>query len=236
MRNSRIAIAAALIVVAVLGIWLWPSAGSKATTEKKNSQADSTTLEMRREARRSGQVSTAPASLAGRVIDAGNQAPVAGALISIRPRKIDGGMISKAGQSPAPVIARTDAAGRFVIPGLSAGSYSVSASASGYKPQAQDAITLEAGRDRDDVLFSLSQGGHHLRGLVSDIGGGPVGFAQVRATLVSGFSIGTLFRAPFTASTDSEGLYELQPRRWPLPGLRLSRRLSPQREARGDWR
>ncbi len=73
----------------------------------------------------------------------------------------------------------------------------------------QDAVVLDAGVDLRDVLFALSQGGHSLRGKVTDIGGGAVAFAQVRATRISEFTIGTLFRAPFTAHTNEEGDYEL---------------------------
>ncbi|MCP4448149.1 MAG: hypothetical protein GY811_22850 [Myxococcales bacterium] len=211
MRKSQFLIAASLIALVALGVWLWPNSSKKTDTKEGAGAGESTslTLEQRKAARRGGTVSTAPASIAGVVVEIGSERPIAGALISLSPRKIDGGMISRAGQSPAPVIARTDAKGRFHIASLSAGSYSLSASANGYRPMAQDAVVLEAGRDRDDLRFSLATGGHQLRGLVSDIGGGPVALAQVRATLVSGFTIGTLFRAPFTASTDEEGAYQL---------------------------
>ena len=210
MRKSQILIATGLIALVVLGVWLWPnSSKTKADANEDTTQASAMTLEQRREARRSGSVSHAPASISGIVVEEGSKEPIAGALISLSPREISGGMISQAGQSPAPVVTRSDAKGRFRISGLRAGSFSLSASANGYKPQAQDSIALAAGRDRSDLQFALTRGGHQLRGVVSDIGGGPVAFAQVRATLVSEFTISTLFRAPFTASTDEDGKYVL---------------------------
>ncbi len=211
MRKSNVLIAAGLIAIVVLGVWLWPSGDEKKTSDDNNVAAASKamTLEERREARRSGSVSTAPASISGIVVEQGSEQPIVGALISLSPRKIEGGMISQAGQSPAPVITRSDAKGRFRISGLRSGEFSLSASANGYKPQAQDSIALEAGRDRNDLKFSLARGGHQLRGVVSDIGGGAIPFAQVRATQISGFTISTLFRAPFTARTDDNGNYVL---------------------------
>lgn len=209
MRKSNIFIAAGLIALVALGVWLWPSGSATKPDEDTVATPSSLTLEERREARRTGSVSNAPASISGTVVEQDSKRPIPGALISLSPRKIDGGMISQAGQSPAPVIARSDAKGHFRISGLRAGTFSVSASANGYRPQARDSIALEAGRDRSDLQFALATGGHQLRGVVSDIGGGAVSFAQVRATLISEFTISTLFRAPFTAITDEEGAYVL---------------------------
>ncbi len=207
MRKSHVLLAA-LIALAVVGIWLWPT--SDTSRQETDTQASSASgLEERREARRNGTISSDMASLSGVVIHKADRSPIALALVSLRPRKMDGGLVSRAGQSPAPIVRRTDATGRFQIDGLSAGSYSLSASADGYIPMALDAVMLESGTSRSDLLFALRQGGRALRGTVSDIGGGPVASAQVRATLVSEFTIGTLFRAPFTATTNDKGDYEL---------------------------
>ncbi len=209
MRKNQLIAAATLLVLALgLGFFFWPRASHKASTEE-GGKASSAALDARREARHKGTVNSAPAKVSGRVIDDDTQAGIAGATVSLTLRRIDGGLYGKAGQSAAPLVAVTDAKGHFEIADLPPGRYSLSATGRQYKPSYQDGILVEGGAHRDNIEFRLHRGGHILSGTVSDIGGGPVGFATVRARDFSEFSIGSLFRAPFSTTTDGDGKYEL---------------------------
>lgn len=207
MRKQHLAIIALLLSVS-LAYWLWPKGAGQNEGEDR-SNANSSEIEKRREARRSGEINTTPASISGQVFAAETKEPIAGAMVSIALRKIDGGLVGQAGQSSAPLATKTDADGRFQIDMLKPGRYSVATTMKGYKPQHVEGILLEGGEQREGVDFALEPGGHLVTGIVTDIGGGPVGFAFVRARRISEFSVSSFFRAPLTATTNSKGEYEL---------------------------
>ncbi len=207
MRQRHILIASVLLALAV-AYWLWPQSDS-ASDKEETLAADSSAIEKRREARRSGEVSNAPASISGRVLSMKDKEPIEGALVSIALRKIDGGLMGQAGQSAAPLAARTDAAGKFKIEKLTPGRYSISTTMRGYRPTNVEGLLIEGGQDLEGVELLLEEGGHLVTGQVTDIGGGPVGFAFVRARKISEFTLSSFFRAPLTAATDAEGMYEL---------------------------
>jgi hypothetical protein len=75
----------------------------------------------------------------------------------------------------------TDAAGRFEVAGLSAGTYALQPFAEGFAPPREPvSVELPAGRDVDDVRVTLPPQGS-VRGLVVDDRGDPVGGVQVTA-------------------------------------------------------
>lgn len=207
MRKHHILIATSLLALA-LAFWLWPK-GSSHTDSKNSSDSNSSELEKRRKARRSGEFDNTPASMSGKVVAADGNAPIEGAIVSLALRKIDGGLVGQAGQSSAPLTTTTDSAGRFQIENLKPGRYSVSTTSRGFKPQSLDGIRVEGGQERDDVNFALEAGGHLVTGVVTDIGGGPVGFAFVRARKNGDFSVSAIFRAPLAATSNDNGEYEL---------------------------
>lgn len=207
MRKHHLGIAAVLLSLSLV-YWLWPKGASKSEQEN-NAGSESSAIEKRREARARGDFNTTPAGISGQVIDADSKAPIAGAMVSVSLRKIDGGLVGQAGQSSAPLATTTDAEGRFQLDNLKPGRYSASTTMKGYKPQHVEGILLEGGQEQEDVDFALLAGGHLVTGTVTDIGGGPVGFAFVRARRNSEFTVSSFFRAPLTATTNSDGEYEL---------------------------
>jgi protocatechuate 3,4-dioxygenase beta subunit len=207
MRKHHLVIGILLLSVS-LAYWLWPKGTSQNKGEER-ANANASEIEKRRDARRSGNINTSPASISGQVFAAESKAPIAGAMVSIALRKIDGGLVGQAGQTSAPLATKTDADGRYQIDMLRPGRYSVSTTMKGFKPQHVDGILLEGGQQQKGVDFALQPGGHLVTGIVTDIGGGPVGFAFVRARRNSEFTVSSFFRAPLTATTNSEGEYEL---------------------------
>lgn len=205
MRRNHI-ILAVLASAVGLAVWFW-SGSTK--NEKEDTSTPESSIEARKSARQSGKVNTSPASVSGLIIDATSQEPIEGATISLALRRFDGGVYGKAGESQAPLVARSNAQGRFTISGLAPGNYSLSSAARNYSPQYLDGIHLSGGQKRDDIRFQLTRGGHLLTGVISDIGGGPVSYALVRARKFSDFTIGSFFRAPFTTTSDADGNYEL---------------------------
>jgi protocatechuate 3,4-dioxygenase beta subunit len=207
MRKSHLLVAASLLTLA-LAYWLWPRA-TNSSDSQNSSASESSEIEKRRAARRDGKVDNTPASVSGRVVALDDNAPLEGAIVSVALRRIDGGLVGQAGQSSAPRATTTDSEGRFRIDNLKPGRYSFSTTMQGYKPQHVEGIRLEGGEERDDINFTLEAGGHLVTGTVTDIGGGPVSFAFVRARKNSDFSVSSIFRAPLTATTNANGEYTL---------------------------
>ncbi len=113
-------------------------------------------------------------ALRGRVQAQG--APVAEAVVTITASEDDAG---------PPQIVRTDAAGAFESTGLGPGRYAVSATAPGYLAAVQRGVELHADVS---VTLTLDEGGHPLRGRVSDATGGAVEGAAVRVTPLAGIA------------------------------------------------
>ena len=204
MRRRNLAIAAGGAVIAVVLAWfLWPS-GSKGD----GAQGKSSSAAARRAARKSGTADRRPAGIAGRVVDDKGH-PIAGAVVSIAMRNLSRGERSDAGAAPEPLTATTAADGRWSADALTPGRYTVSAAARGHIPSIIDPLVLAPAERKTGVDFALRAGGNTLSGTVSDIGGGPIAGALVRATSTGDGNLFHLFRAPFTAMTDQEGHYEL---------------------------
>ena len=115
-----------------------------------------------------------------------------------------------------PVCAISDAAGAYRLTALVPGGHDVSASAPGHVPQGwrarpgeYDGIRLTAGQVRAGIDFALATGGVLVRGVVSDVNGGPI--ADARVTVQDGpwgSSASTTVRA------DGQGTFTL----WAAPG------------------
>ncbi|RMH39691.1 MAG: carboxypeptidase regulatory-like domain-containing protein [Deltaproteobacteria bacterium] len=150
-----------------------------------------------------------PAVVGGRVTSAHTGEPIAGAWVAIDEKSLDGGALGRPGTSPEPMTARTGADGRWSIRGVPAGRYAVTASAPGYVPATLDDVAIAPRADRDDIDFALAPGGQPLRGTVSDIGGGPIDGAVVRAMPISDASPLRLPWTAYTTFTGPDGRYEL---------------------------
>lgn len=107
-----------------------------------------------------------------------------------------------------PVCVATDARGAYRFGALVPADYAIDASAQGFAPGTAELVLLP-GEQRSGVDLVLANGGVLLRGTVSDLGGGPVAGAQVRARSRTVFP-----RAQAITETDAEGRYTL----WVRPG------------------
>ena len=205
MRRRHLAIAAAGAALAVVLAWfLWPSGKDEPGRNDKGSESAA----RQRAARRNGTADRRPAGIAGRVVDDKGR-PIAGAVVSIAMRNLSRGERSEAGAAPEPLTATTGPDGRYSAEQLVPGRYTLSAAARGHIPAMIDPLVLAPAEQKAGVDFALRTGGHTLSGTVSDIGGGPITGALVRATSTGDGNLFHLFRAPFTAVTGPDGAYEL---------------------------
>ncbi len=205
--RRAVILAACVIGVGVSAYYFWPSAQAKEIDAKK--LADDQVLAQRRASRIAGGVDSRPASVGGRVVARKDGRGVAGAIISVTERSFDGGARGRPGASPEPLVVRSDSEGRWSLNKLPAGRYSVSATARGFAPALVDPVDLSPGDERRDIEFRLRQGGHRLSGIVTDIGGGPVSGALVRARSRKMGDLKSIIAAPFTTRTGDDGRYEL---------------------------
>lgn len=112
----------------------------------------------------------------------------------------------------------TDASGGYAFGNLLAAKYSVDAGAKTYRPatfhpdgnRKKDWFPLAAGEAKIGVDFELRSGGVEITGIVSDISGGPIAHAQVRAT---GGRWGRGASSP-VSETDDKGAFSI----WTAPG------------------
>ena len=152
-------------------------------------------------------------SIAGTVKDESG-APIAGARVCVDP---------SSNELPAelqrdPLCKLTDAAGAYAFEKLYAAKYRATAGAEGFRPETfhprgdrhKSMFELAAGEAKTGIDFVLRAGGAKLVGTISDISGGPIAHAQVRAT--SGMW-GEGQGSPMV-ETDETGSYTL----WVAPG------------------
>jgi len=133
------------------------------------------------------------ASIAGTVVAAANQAPIAGAQIALSPHGADG----------ASGLAQTDGSGAFTIGGLAPGSYDAVVSAQGFTDAPYSGLTVSEGQ-KFPFKAVLHQTGT-LQGFVNDSGGHGVPNALVRT--LPGF--GQPAAQPQEARADGSGAYTL---------------------------
>jgi protocatechuate 3,4-dioxygenase beta subunit len=189
MKPRGIAAAVAVLVI-VVGIgWWWRARRDAEPTGATPATGSGATIAS---SARSGASATpaAPATLEVRVVDAAGA--IAAATVRIEPADGD------------PVTLTTDARG-VATTALPAGSYDISASATGHEPAALPETELAAGQ-RAQLSVTLVVGGRALTGLVTDVSGGPVSGARVDAAALAGARPG---RAIATALTGADGRYAL---------------------------
>lgn len=209
-RRTKIIGAVALLALLLAVGYKLKSRGSGAADKPERSDAEIAAERMR--ARRAAGVDLTPATVGGRVVDAETGQPIAGAVVSVGRATLAEGAFGTfgAGAGIEPTVAITGADGRWRSAGLRPGAYSVSATADGYLPNSIDRMLLAAGADRGDADLALSRGGHRLSGTVTDIGGGPIAGALVRATRLTAGTVRSILRAPYLARTDASGRYRVQ--------------------------
>jgi hypothetical protein len=136
----------------------------------------------------------AASGIAGTVVAAAGQRPVAGAQISVSPHGSNG----DSGR------AVSDATGTFAVAGLPPGSYDVAVAADGYSDATRRGVTVEAGQ-RFPLRVELRRTGA-LEGVVRDAAGRGVPYALVRG---SQRFPGPGAAAPTEARSDESGAYRL---------------------------
>ncbi len=207
--QSRYLRIAALAILVIAAYFLWSKRDPPSQSDQDNKTESRNISEERPTAPRERQERGALSSISGIVLNKATQEPLPGARIALSRKRLDNGLVGIAGKAPAPLVQVSSADGRFRFHPLNAGQYSLSIAAKGFMPIAVDSLPLAANEEKSDLRFSLKPGGHKLFGSVTDIGGGPVAFALVRAKDFSSFQVSSLFRAPFTAMTNASGEYEL---------------------------
>jgi hypothetical protein len=169
-------------------------------------------VDRKRKARAGGGIDLAPARARGRVTEADGGAGIPGAIVLLTPKGLD--QLTRArGHGDAahhPLQARTGADGAWVLPAVAAGRYSLSATAAGYLPTTQADVVLTAGADHEGLDLALGRGGHEVRGVVSDIGGGPVDDVLVRVTRTDEGNPFNFDRPALGVVTDAEGSFSIR--------------------------
>ena len=106
-----------------------------------------------------------------------------------------------------PTCVATDDRGGYAFDGLLAARYEVTAMARTYRPAVyHPAFALAAGQHKTGIDLVLRAGGVEITGTVSDVGGGPIARAHVRATLGRAWGV--------AVETDDQGTFSL----WTDPG------------------
>ena len=137
-------------------------------------------------------------ALRGRVVAAKDDAPIAGATVSVAPPQ--GFMMT--GSREAAGLAVTGLDGRFEIAGLEPRTYAIDANQPDYSPNS-GRVEVGADADTDDFEIKLSRGGI-ITGLVRDAQKQPQANVQV---LLSKMQMGG---GPQTASTGPDGRYSFE--------------------------
>ncbi len=159
-------------------------------------------------------------SVAGRVIDADTDAPIAGARITI----------AGAGATAASALVLTDDEGRFRRDGLVPGRYELSAAARGYVAASgrwAEWITVDTAATEREVMFRLHRSAV-LAGFITDESGEPIANLAVEAIQAAAPPSRAIhWRALQTVITDDRGYYRF----W---GLRAGRYLVAARPSVAD--
>jgi uncharacterized GH25 family protein len=138
-------------------------------------------------------------ALRGRVVAAKDDAPVAGATVSVSQPQ---GFMMSSGRDAAAGIAITAQDGHFEIGGLEARTYAVDATQPEYSPNT-GRVEISADADTDDFVIKLSRGGT-ITGLVRDAQKTPLPNTSVLLTKIP------MGGGPQTVSTGVDGRYTFE--------------------------
>jgi hypothetical protein len=213
--RKRLPIAIAILVLCAGGLAWWQLRGDGAGPAKpaepdpwaSTALDESAIVAEMRAAHGDAPADTRPASASGRVTRAADGTGVAGAVVALHPA--DAGIPELGVVADERMITVTaDATGAWTAPAVPPGTYVVTAAAPDLLPGTLDGISLVAGAAKTGLDLALTAGGATVSGTVTDIGGGPIAEAQVRAThddvaMLKGKVGG------FVAITGADGTYRL---------------------------
>lgn len=212
--SNRLKLLVGIILVGALALFFWSR--SKDASDPNDSSPSSKKADKNLERLKSARDSRLKekqirGSISGLVLDQEN-APVAGARISIQPKTLEG-MLGSAGESVEPLVLFSDKDGRFNVDNIVPAIYSATASAAQFIPNTKASLRVNPSEDTQ-ITIVLSRGGVKLFGTIQDIGGGPIPQTIVQSHRWDGFKISTLMAAPASTVSDDNGEYEL----WLAPG------------------
>jgi protocatechuate 3,4-dioxygenase beta subunit len=206
----RIAVPAIVLVALAILVWHWRRSahdGGRATGTHASRAGNAASLA---NDRRPDPHAAPRSSIAGTVTDE-HGTPIAHARVCVDAISAD----LPAQDVRDPKCVDTDARGGYAIDGLLAAHYEVTAMARAYRPAVYHpagegtGFAVAAGEHRTGIDLVLRAGGVEITGTVSDVGGGPIAHARVRAM------IGATRRAWGAAvETDDQGRFSL----WTDPG------------------
>ncbi len=204
----RYGVAAAIVLVAIIVI-SWQRRAAHDERAPAATPATATGATPRDRDRRADPRTMPRASIAGTVADE-LHAPIAHARVCVDAASAE----LPAAALRDPHCVDTDEHGAYVVDGLFAARYAVVAGAKPYRPAVYHpngepratGLALAAGQHRTGIDLVLRAGGTEIAGTVSDVGGGPIRRAQVRAAAETGWGI--------AVETDDQGHFSL----WTAPG------------------
>jgi protocatechuate 3,4-dioxygenase beta subunit len=213
-RRLGVVVGLAILVIAFL-LWRGRDPGSSSTTAPRQVAAKVTTASTPSSiAKRTDPRTQARGSIAGVVRGEETKAPIAGAIVCADIFAYD----LPAELTRDPLCTTTDAAGAYLLRNLLAAKYSLDAGAKTFRPatfrpggdRRKSQLELAAGEAKTGIDFALRGGAVEVTGTVSDISGGPVAHAQVRA---SGGFWGDGVSSP-VGESDERGAFSI----WMPPG------------------
>ncbi|MEM6991486.1 MAG: carboxypeptidase regulatory-like domain-containing protein [Myxococcota bacterium] len=208
--KARIWIATVVLAIcASVAAVVWSRSSGDAGDAQVEATASTADVVAAKRAKRSGRNEAPPrASLSGQITRTDDGKAVAGALVLLSGKGGPGTRATAPGVRGRSVVARSDEAGNYRFDDVAAGAYSLSASADGLLPGRQ-AVVL-SGADEKGLNFALAPGGHRIAGTVSDLMGGAVDGAVVRALRIDeGNTLALFSRAPTATLAGGEGEYAL---------------------------
>jgi len=216
MRQRTIVVVVAVLALLAGGVAWWATRGGgkpAAHPVAKDPWAsvavdEGAILAEKRAAHGTAAADVTPASAAGRVTRRADGSGAAGAVVSLQPRDVAIEGMDLPGADDKVVVVVADDTGAWIAPAVAPGDYILTATSPGLVPGTRDDVVLAAGDKQTGLDLVLDAGGATVRGVVTDIGGGPVAEARVRArrgdlAALKGKAGG------YVAITGADGAYQL---------------------------
>lgn len=176
---KKIIVAVAAVAIVVLGYGVFASGESPQPASEPSPSSQGRAAARRSEPTRTTKTESVPAGIEGTVVLSGTTTPMTAAVVTITTRRGEPGFVR--GQETVPAITRVDAQGAFSLEGLSPGRYIATANAPGHRLEQPQRFEVRSGDVTTGVTLSLKPGGIPLTGVATDVGGGPVAGAVIRA-------------------------------------------------------
>ncbi|HEY4180208.1 MAG TPA: carboxypeptidase regulatory-like domain-containing protein [Kofleriaceae bacterium] len=178
MRRKLAFVAVAVVLVALALLWKH-HASSHATASGTNAGGESGSSELHSSGPRKPAVPLAKATVSGRVVKKDGTG-VAGAIVAFSPDQKISGLFAQMGRDQQDLTVTSSADGSFTATNVVPQKYTLSASARGMSAGVAE-LVVPPGATINDVTLTVGTDGVLVKGTVSDVLGGPVPDAKVRA-------------------------------------------------------